>query len=71
MKPTKAQQKWVERIREAGGMILTKDGQEDSYTLTNGRVVRSDLAQTLIQRGFVLPQNDGLFDSFTQTWIAP
>lgn len=71
MKPTKAQKKWIECIRESGGMLLTKSGEEDCYTLTNGRVVRSDLAQALINRGLVVPQNDGLFDSFTQIWVAP
>lgn len=67
---TAHQLRWLERIRECGGMIQTRSDDGEEYSLVNGVHVNITVAKKLIGLGRVYPQQDGLFPNETQTFVA-
>jgi hypothetical protein len=69
--PTKAQKKWLKRIKDSGCMLVTLDKDGPYYTLPDGTPIRTDLARNLIDADLVKPQQDGLFPGETQSYAVP
>lgn len=74
---TKAQAKSA--LAKGAFLMVTYDRGSKAYALSDGRGVSSKTALALIAHGqdkvacsglILLPQDDGLFDGFTQTWKA-
>lgn len=65
MKLTKPQKQALERIKEFP--IMSDRG---GYHLTNGESIHSGVVQRLIDKGVLVPAQDGLLDGFTQTYVA-
>jgi hypothetical protein len=67
---TAHQMRWLERIRQEGGMIQTRSDDGEEYSTVTGAHVNIRIATKLIDLGKVAPQQDGLFPGETQTFVA-
>lgn len=70
MRLTKAQIKIIAKAKTNPVVeTLEADGNK-TYKFLDGRNVRSDVFGRLLAAGFLIPQNDGLFAGFSQTYLA-
>ncbi|GGN14070.1 hypothetical protein GCM10010967_57880 [Dyadobacter beijingensis] len=70
MKLTKAQIKVIDKARTNPVVeTLEADGSK-TYRSVDGKNIRSDLFGRLLITGLLVPQNDGLFAGFSQTYLA-
>ena len=70
MKLTKAQIKVVEKAKQQPAVETMETDGTKTYRFMDGKNVRSDLFSRLLGAGLVVPQNDGLFSGFSQTYVA-
>ena len=68
IKPTRAQTRLIKRIRRHGPLCHCRGDTESWFHLANGESVHTTVAQNLIDRGLVTPQNDGLLVGHAQTY---
>jgi hypothetical protein len=69
--PTEFQSRVLRRIAQTGAMMLThREGKEDIYTDAAGYTIDSRTALTLINRGWVIPEKESMFDLMPQSWRA-
>jgi hypothetical protein len=61
-KPTTGEASWHKRIAQQGRMMVTRSStRATTYSLLDGTIVPSDIAQRLIHKGLLKGQRDGLF----------
>jgi hypothetical protein len=67
---TEIQSLWFDRIREAGGMVMTlREGHAPVYNLlTDATRVPSQTAMALIRGGFMRGEGDGLLHGISQVY---
>lgn len=67
-KPTKAQSALLDRARQTPVVVGIDESGERHYSLANGGGVNARTAKKCIERGFLVPQGDGLFGD-SQTFV--
>jgi hypothetical protein len=60
--PTLMQAQWLRRIAQSPLMVTHTPGEETRYSLQNGTTVPRPTAETLIRKGWLKAERDGLFD---------
>lgn len=68
-KPTKSQSALLDRVRAAGALCAQKVEGEPEFFLPGGKVVNAVAARNCIARGWLVPNQDGLFGD-PQTYRA-
>jgi hypothetical protein len=68
MKPNTVEFSWLKRISYSLMMVTNRNGTKE-YGLQDGTPIPENVATTLIKRGWVVGQKDGLFDE-SQTYRA-
>lgn len=66
-KPTKSQERFIERIKKHGGIFRDVTG---GYYLKNGPWIRPERIDRLMKKNLLISNNDGLFEGMTQSWSA-
>jgi hypothetical protein len=68
-KPTRALKKLLDRIGSEPICLIRDEKGRWIYTLVNGEPVHARVVKQGIDKGFIVPGNDALFDSKqSQTW---
>ena len=70
MKLTKQQKSLLDKVRGGGAVQSLTSDEGKIYTTQDGERLNSRAIGNLIIKGALVPNGDGLFDGFTQTYRA-